>query len=220
MKNEKEFRKDELLEILWHLNEKHELKLSVLKKHDPDHEFERALYDFASNGILDFDGENIMLTEKGQEEAKGIIRRHRLAECLMCNVLCKKTHESEHAACEFEHILSTELVDSICILLGHPPKCPHGEPIPQGRCCVEAKSSIKCAVIPVTKMKIGRSANIAFLNTMDDARTHKLLTMGLTPGSEIKLYQIYPALVVEVDNRQIALENSIGEEINVWKPDG
>ncbi len=218
MKNEKEYRKDELLEILWHLNEKHELTISILKEHDPTREFAKSLYDFASNGSLNFDGENIILTEKGKGEAKGIIRRHRLAECLMTNVLGKKPSETEQAACEFEHILSNELVESICILLGHPPKCPHGEFIPQGKCCVEAQSSIESAVIPITKIKIGSTTKIAFLNTKDDTRTHKLLTMGLTPGSEIKLHQTYPVLVMEVGHRHIAIENSIGEEINVWKP--
>jgi Fe2+ transport system protein FeoA len=67
-------------------------------------------------------------------------------------------------------------------------------------------------------MKIGSTAKIAFLNTHNDSRTHKLLSMGLNPGSEIKLHQTKPVLVVEVDNRQIALENSIGDEIHVWKP--
>ena len=67
-------------------------------------------------------------------------------------------------------------------------------------------------------MKVGSTAKIAFLNTHNDRRTHKLLTMGLNPGAEIKLHQTRPVLVVEVDNRQIAIENSIGEEINVWKP--
>ena len=218
MKDEKEFRKDELLEILWHLTEKHELKLSVLREHDPNQEIEKSLYEFRSNGILEFDGENILLTEKGHDKAKGIIRRHRLAECLMSNVLGKHPSETEQAACEFEHILSPELVDSICILLGHPLKCPHGESIPQGDCCIEVKTSVKSAVIPITKMKIGNSAKIAFLNTRDEGRVHKLFALGLHPGVELKLHQTYPALVIEVDKRQIALENSIGEEINVWKP--
>ena len=218
MKDSKDFRKDELLEMLWHLSEHHELTLSMLREHDAAHEHEKSLYDFASNGILKFDGENIKLTEKGSEQAQGIVRRHRLAECLMINVLGKKTAETEDAACEFEHILSPELVDSICTLLGHPPKCPHGNNIPHGQCCIEVKRSVKSAVIPITKMKIGSIARIAFLNTGNDNRTHKLLNMGLNPGSEIKLHQTKPALVLEVDNRQIALETSIGEEINVWKP--
>lgn len=218
MKDSREHRKDELLEMLWHLNEHHNLTLSMLREHDPDKEYEKSLYEFRSNGTISFDGENIAFTEKGKTKAESIIRRHRLAECLMSNVLGMKPADTEEAACEFEHILSPELVDSICTLLGHPPTCPHGENIPQGKCCIEVKSSVKSAVITVNKMKIGNTAKIAFLNTHNDSRTHKLLTLGLNPGAEIKLHQIKPVLVVEVDNRQIAIENSIGEEINVWKP--
>ena len=218
MKDSKAHRRDELLELLWHLNENHELTLSMLREHDPKGEHEKSLHEVASSGTLKLDGENIVLMEKGKAEAKGIVRRHRLAECLMTNVLGMKPAETEEAACEFEHILSPELVDSICILLGHPPTCPHGDTIPQGPCCIEAKSSVKSAVITVTAMKIGDTAKIAFLNTHNDSRTHKLLTMGLNPGAEIKLHQTKPVLVIEVDNRQIALENSIGDEINVWKP--
>ncbi|MDH4028307.1 MAG: metal-dependent transcriptional regulator [Nitrospirota bacterium] len=218
MKEPKDHRKDELLEILWHLNEHHKLTLPLLREHDPEKEHEKALYEFASNGIIKLDGETISFTQKGRAEAEGIMRRHRLAECLMNNVLGMRPADTEEAACEFEHILSPELVDSICTLLGHPPICPHGETIPQGKCCIEAKSSVKSAVIPLSKMKIGETAKIAFLNTLSDRRTHKLLTMGLNPGAEIKLHQTRPVLVIEVDNRQIAIEHSIAEEINVWKP--
>ncbi|MCK5506381.1 MAG: metal-dependent transcriptional regulator [Thermodesulfovibrionia bacterium] len=218
MKDSKDHRRDELLEMLWHLSEHHKLTLSMLKEHDPTKEYEKSLYEFRSNGALIFDGENIVFSEKGKANAEEIIRRHRLAECLMSNVLGIEPSETEEAACEFEHILAPELVDSICTLLGHPPECPHGESIPQGKCCMEAKKSFKSAVISVTEMKIGDRAKIAFLNTHNDRRTHKLLAMGLNPGAEIKLHQTRPVLVVEVNNRQIALENSIGDEINVWKP--
>jgi len=218
MKDSRAHRRDELLEMLWHLGEHHTLSLSMLREHDPEREYEKSLHEFSSNGTLRFDGENIDFTDKGRAEAEGIMRRHRLAECLMSNVLGKKPAETEEAACEFEHILSRELVDSICTLLGHPPKCPHGDIIPQGKCCIEAKSTVKSAVIPITKMKVGSTARIAFFNTQNDNRSHKLLNLGLNPGAEIKLHQTKPVLVVEVDNRQIALEHSIGEEINVWKP--
>lgn len=218
MKDPKELRSDELLEILWHLNEHHKLKLSMLKEHDQNNEYEKSLHELTSNGTIKFDGKNIAFTEKGKARAEGIIRRHRLAECLMTNVLGMEPSETEEAACEFEHILSPGIVDSICILLGHPPECPHGETIPQGKCCIQAKRSVKSAVIPLSNMKIGETAKIAFLNTHNDSRTHKLLTMGLNPGSEIRLHQTRPVIVVEVDNRQIALESSFGNEINVWKP--
>lgn len=218
MKDSRAHRRDELLEMLWHLNERHELTLAMLREHDPKQEYEKSLHEFSSSETLSFDGENIIFTEKGSAEAQGIVRRHRLAECLMSNVLGKKPADTEEAACEFEHILSPEIVDSICTLLGHPPKCPHGDIIPQGNCCIEAKSSVNSAVIPVTEMKVGSIAKIAFLNTNNDIRTHKLFNMGLNPGAEIRLHQTRPVIVVEVDSRQIALEHCIGDEIKVWKP--
>ncbi len=218
MKLEKDYRKDELLETLWHLGESHELTISHLKQHDATEELEKSLYQYATNGILTFDGEKIILTEKGKEAAKGIVRRHRLAERLMVDVLGKEVRDTEKAACEFEHVLAPELVESICILLGHPKKCPHGASIPEGKCCIEANSSIETAAIPLTKMKVGSKAKIISINTKDDDRVHKLLAIGLTPGTEIKLHQSYPALVVEVEERHIAIEDSVGQEINVWKP--
>jgi Mn-dependent DtxR family transcriptional regulator len=46
--------------------------------------------------------------------------------------------EIEQQACKFEHILSPEATDKICTFLGHPRTCPHGSPIPEGDCCLEA----------------------------------------------------------------------------------
>jgi Mn-dependent DtxR family transcriptional regulator len=43
--------------------------------------------------------------------------------------------EIEQQACKFEHILSPEATDKICTFLGHPKTCPHGAPIPPGKCC-------------------------------------------------------------------------------------
>ena len=218
MSREINYQKDELLELLWHLDENHTLSLPSLREHDPTNIFEKALHEFSSNGIITLREEEIKLTEEGHKAARAIVRRHRLAERLMVDVIGIKVEETEQAACEFEHILAPELVDSICILLGHPAKCPHGSPIPAGECCAEAKSSIESAVIPLSEMKPGTSARVAFISTRDDNRMHKLLSIGVTPGTELKLQQISPALVVEIAQSQIAIENSIGDEIKVWRP--
>lgn len=219
MKQVADFRKDELLEVLWHLNENHDLTLEALKEHDPTKEFEDSLREFATNGTIKFDGKDITLTDAGEKAALGIIRRHRLAERLLADVLGKAPEDTEKAACEFEHVLEPGLVESICILLGHPKKCPHGSPIPAGKCCEETQSSIESAVLPLIKMNIGSSAKISSINTRDDIRMHKLFSLGIVPGAVIKLHQVYPALVLEVEDNQVALEESIGKEINVWRPE-
>jgi putative ABC transport system ATP-binding protein len=78
----------------------------------------------------------VELTPRGRERAGSIIRRHRLAERLFTDSLAMDSEtEIEQQACKFEHILSPEATDKICTFLGHPKTCPHGAPIPPGRCC-------------------------------------------------------------------------------------
>ena len=70
-------------------------------------------------------------------DASGRGRAHRLAERLFTDVLSLRDEEAvESNACQFEHILSPELTDRICTFLGHPETCPHGSPIPRGKCCL------------------------------------------------------------------------------------
>jgi putative ABC transport system ATP-binding protein len=78
----------------------------------------------------------VELTDRGRQRAADIIRRHRLAERLFTDSLALESEsEIEQQACKFEHILSPEATEKICTFLGHPRTCPHGAPIPPGRCC-------------------------------------------------------------------------------------
>jgi putative ABC transport system ATP-binding protein len=94
-------------------------------------------------GVSIGDGSMIVeLTAKGRQRAADIIRRHRLAERLFTDSLAMDSEtEIEQQACKFEHILSPEATDKICTFLGHPKTCPHGAPIPSGRCCGEVAES-------------------------------------------------------------------------------
>ncbi len=88
-------------------------------------------------GVSIGDGSMVVeLTPRGRQRAADIIRRHRLAERLFTDSLALESEsEIEQQACKFEHILSPEATDKICTFLGHPRTCPHGAPIPPGRCC-------------------------------------------------------------------------------------
>ncbi|MBF0626973.1 MAG: metal-dependent transcriptional regulator [Magnetococcales bacterium] len=215
MNLETSHQKDELLEMLWRLHEFYELTLPAFHEHDPTGVYQGYLREFASNGILRLEGEQIILTPEGLEMARGLVRRHRLAERLIVDVLGKRPEETEQSACEFEHILAPELVEAICTLLGHPRFCPHGIPIPEGSCCLESRKSVESAVIPLTHLAKGQAGRIVFLNTHDNTRLQKLLHIGLVPGTWVTLLQHYPALVIVVENSQIALESAIGDEIRV-----
>ena len=89
-------------------------------------------------GLVEVSGGRDLFTPKGEARARDVIRRHRLAERLFRDVLgIHDEDEIESSACKFEHILSPEVTDRMCSLLGHPDACPHGSRIPRGPCCEE-----------------------------------------------------------------------------------
>jgi DtxR family Mn-dependent transcriptional regulator len=77
--------------------------------------------------------QGIELTEKGRKIAKRIIRAHRLTEVLMQEAL--KTDIQEESVCGMEHHMDEEFMNALCTQLNHPRNCPHGHPIPKGKCC-------------------------------------------------------------------------------------
>jgi len=80
-------------------------------------------------------GGEVHLTESGARRARDVVRRHRLAERLFTDTFAIEDAEAQQQACRFEHIITPELDQRICSFLGHPKTCPHGNPIPPGRCC-------------------------------------------------------------------------------------
>ena len=208
---------DEYLETLWHLLENNESDIDNLKRHTKD-PFDQEIFEaLKADGYVALDGKKIRLTEKGYARAEQIIRRHRLAERLLTDVLGMESRDVETGACEFEHILAPELVESICTLLGHPRECPHGAKIPEGECCKQARKTISSAVIPVSEVEIGEEVKVACINTRSNSRVHNLSHFGIVPGTFVSVHQRYPSFVVKCGNSRIALEEEIAKEIYVWQ---
>jgi putative ABC transport system ATP-binding protein len=123
---------DEVLEHLW---TRGETKGHMESHHFTEVQWKKLIATMAHIGLLTEAGE---FTPAGEERARDVIRRHRLAERLFMDVLSiRDEDEIESSACKFEHILSHEVTDRMCTLLGHPTACPHGSPIPRGECCIE-----------------------------------------------------------------------------------
>jgi putative ABC transport system ATP-binding protein len=86
-------------------------------------------------GLLEVRDTRVSLTPRGENRARDIVRRRRLAERLLTDTFAIEEAEANSDACKFEHIISPELDQRICTFLGHPKTCPHGNPIPAGLCC-------------------------------------------------------------------------------------
>lgn len=72
----------------------------------------------------------VRLTRKGRQVAVRIVRRHRLLECFLAQVLKYDLHAAHDEAERLEHHISDVFEKKIDALLGHPERCPHGSPIP------------------------------------------------------------------------------------------
>lgn len=83
----------------------------------------------------------VSLTPEGETKARNMVRRHRLAERLLVDVLNIPKENIEKVACGFEHSINEEVEEEICKLLKHPLQCPHGNAIPAGKCCNRKEKS-------------------------------------------------------------------------------
>ncbi len=179
---------------------------------------EELLVECESAGFISRPGEGrIALTPLGRQTAEDVIRRHRLAERLVVDVLGMTIEESEVDACEFEHLLARNVTEAICTLLGHPRFCPHQHPIPEGDCCRRAGDQVSAVVTSLDRLSIGEPARIAYVSALNYRRIQMLSSLGILPGVPIKVHQRYPSFVIQCEETQIALEEEIARDIYVWR---
>jgi DtxR family Mn-dependent transcriptional regulator len=176
---------------------------------------EKTLDRMVSHGLLEREGDTFRFTSDGWREGEMVIRRHRLAERLLVDVLSIREVSLESTACRFEHVLTPEVTDHICTLLGHPASCPHGKPIPPGECCRRAEKRVETAVIRLSELGSGQSGRIVYISTAYHNRLDRLTSLGLFPGRIVKVHQSEPLFVIFLGETQLALEKEIVNEIFV-----
>ncbi|MCS6804964.1 MAG: metal-dependent transcriptional regulator [Acidobacteriota bacterium] len=208
----------EILEAVWTLQEQGDASLADVRRMAHTEVTDHLLRQVEQEGLIAVDpAGRVSLTAKGEALAASIIRRHRLAERLMYDVLNADVEETEDAACEFEHLIAEGITNAICTLLGHPRYCPHQRPIPEGPCCQPAREQVSSIVVPCDHLRIGEVGRVAYLSTQDHPRLLKLTALGVTPGVHLRLLQKWPSYVIQCDETEIALEEAIARHIYVWR---
>jgi DtxR family Mn-dependent transcriptional regulator len=208
----------EVLEAVWTLQEQGEATIEKVARDANTKVSDALISTLSAEGLIVIDeNKRVRLLPKGRELAEQIIRRHRLAERLICDALGSHVDDSEDAACEFEHLLAEGITNSICTLLGHPRYCPHGKPIPEGECCRQAREELRSIVVSCDQLQVGETARVAYFSTREHSRLLKLSALGISPGASIKLIQKWPAYVVQCEETEVALESEVAKNIHVWQ---
>ncbi|MDB4470854.1 metal-dependent transcriptional regulator [Deltaproteobacteria bacterium] len=208
---------EEILESLWIATVEGDevgCLLTVLQVAPGDEQ----LLELEGRAYVETRGERLHLRKEGRPEAEMTVRRHRLAERLMMDILDIQGDEGNEQACAFEHLLHQGVDTKICTLLNHPTTCPHGKPIPPGTCCEEARQTGAPGIVPLTELKSGENGEIAYLAASDGKKMQKLMSMGVLPGSQLNLVQTFPSYIFKVGHSQFAVDDTLAREIHIRRP--
>jgi DtxR family Mn-dependent transcriptional regulator len=211
-------RVEEILELIWVLREEDIRSRARLTELAPSRSGEadptEVLAELVRRALLQPNGDALDLSAGGEAAAETIVRRHRLAERLLSDVLDMDEVTTARDACRLEHVLSPGVTESICTLLGHPPVCPHERPIPRGDCCRTANTQISPLIVALAKLGPGEGGIVRFVSGGREG-IERLLALGLAPGVKVQLSQRRPAYVVEIGQTTIAIDGPLAHAIFV-----
>ena len=184
-------------------------------------------------GYVDYSAyQGTSLTPEGRRIGEKIARKHRLLERFLHDVLHIRKEQVHAQACEMEHALSDEAEESLCRFLKHPDKCPDdGQIIPA--CDLPFATCEECIklhnkgleevgkrqqnLLPIYSLKTGACAKISFIRG-EHKVLQRLLDMGLTPGTSIKVERVAPLkgpIEVCVRGSKVALGEDIATNVFV-----
>ncbi len=211
--------REEVLEILWLASEDgRTMDRKGIKDYlnRPGENLNGIMNQLRNRGLLGSNpGGEVELTDRGEVQARKVVRRHRLAERLLKDVLEMDSDSIEGPACQFEHAISAEVEEKICTLLGHPVECPHGKPIPSGKCCSSSQQTVEQAITPLNDVEPGETVKVAYLTLTEEGRLNRLSSLGVLPGVKVTVEQKFPAFVVGLEETSLAMERDVAESIFV-----
>ena len=167
-----------------------------------------------SDGYVTVDQRNISLTERGRAYAETLVRRHRLAERMLVDILGIPWHLCHDQAEDWEKVMTPEVEDAILEKLEGEPTCPHGNPIPG------APSAIPWSDLKsVGEMEEGETARLTRLLEdieLDGEVLKYLEDHKLMPGYDITLVDVAPdgTRTFEVDGARVGLGQKLSD--NLW----
>jgi len=154
----------------------------------------------------------VKLTAKGRKIALNVVRRHRLSECLLVDILKLEWGKAHDAACKLEHAFADkELIGPLEKALGNPKACPHGNPIPSASGELKEEHSQT-----LTKLNAGERGIIVKVTDERQDILQYLGKLGLKPGACVKIEEKAPfdgPIMIGVGEAKFALGQNVASGI-------
>ena len=148
----------------------------------------------------------ISFTESGREHAEGIVRRHRLIERFLTDVLGIPWDEVHEEAERLEHAMSPVLEERMLAAIGDAKTCPHGHPIIPGT---------RIEGVPLADVEVGASVRVLRFENEAEDLLHVLSAAGIEPGMAGTLAEKGEDVTIDADGRRVTLTASVAETVSV-----
>lgn len=157
----------------------------------------------SDNGFVELaDDRSLRLTPKGRSLATTVVRRHRLAERLLTDVIGLEWEKVHREADRWEHAISADVEEKLVELLGDPATCPHGNPIPGSSRAPRPQATVPLADAPDGVVTIAR---ISEKLELSDEGLHLVATARLMPGCS--------ATVLAHEDGGVRVKTAAGEHV-------
>jgi DtxR family Mn-dependent transcriptional regulator len=157
----------------------------------------------------------VTLTKLGRKIAVDVLRKHRLSERLLTDILRVEWVDAHNAACQLEHSFTDDIINKLDEILDYPKTCPHGNPIPtENGDVIEEKS------YPLTNLKIQEKGVVTKIEQEEPELLEYLDALDLRPGSSITILKKAPfngPITIKVNNKIHALGRNIISQIWIKK---
>ena len=167
-----------------------------------------------ADGLLTADGRTLGFTREGRDMAIVLVRRHRLAEHLLIDIIGLPWHQAHEEAERWERVISADIEDRLVILLDDPGACPHGNPIPGSAHEVDVTRLVALKDVPAGTAATLRRLTEDLELELDVMRF--LEDSGLMPGGELRVNGVGPdgSMSLTVGREPVALGAHLAD--NLW----
>jgi DtxR family Mn-dependent transcriptional regulator len=167
-----------------------------------------------SEGYLLVEDRAVTLTPKGRARAESVVRKHRLAERLLTDVIGLPWHKAHVEACRWEHVISDEVEERLVELLGHPTTCPHGNPIPG------SGGGSASELVALSSLAAGAHVKLERVTEqveIDLEALSYLSVNGFVPGTDARVAARAPdgTLTLELGEHSFALGPGLAQQLYV-----
>jgi DtxR family Mn-dependent transcriptional regulator len=167
----------------------------------------------ATSGLAERKDGRVVLTKRGRQQGASLVRRHRLSERFLVDVLHLPWDKAHDEACKFEHALSPDVEARLAERLGNPATCPHGYPIPDERGGLAGSTAR-----PLASLQAGERGVIERVDEADPELLRYLASLGLLPDTPVSVESVAPfggPQLVRVGQAQYALGREVAARVFV-----